>query len=95
MLVLGALPDGTLITASYGTSQSHHAPQDWEVIHEAQRGTLTTFDLLRVVNVPATTAYFPSGLPVLKRFPAERMPEIVAARVVAQAELARRAKRGW
>lgn len=93
VLVLNVLPDGTVIVAAYGTSQAHAAPQDWEIRHEAQRGTLTTFDLMRIADMPATRDYFPSGLPVLRVFPALRFAEIEAADRAARAELSARRRR--
>jgi len=93
VLVLNVLPDGTVIAAAYGTSQAHAAPRDWELRHEAQRGMLTTFDLLRVVDLPATRDYFPSGLPALRAFPAARFADVVAADAAARAELAARRRR--
>ena len=90
VLVLNVLPDGTVIAAAYGTSQAHAAPRDWEIRHEAQRATLTTFDLMRVVDMPATRDYFPSGLPVLRAFPTARFAEIQAADAAARAELTAR-----
>lgn len=94
VLVLNVLPDGTVIAAAYGTSQAHAAAQDWELRHEAQRGTPTTFDLLRVSHMPASPDYFPSGLPVLRAFPAARFAEVLAADAAARAELAARRRRG-
>jgi hypothetical protein len=93
VLVLNILPDGTIIAAAYGTSQAHAAPRDWELRHEAQRGTLTTFDLSRVLQLPATREYFPLGLPALRTFPAARFAEIVAADAAARAELAARRRK--
>ena len=91
-LVLGVADSGALVVAAYGTSQAHTAPKDWEVRHEAQRGTLTSFDLSRMASVPATAAYFPSHLPVLRKFPAERVPELIAANTAAQTEAGRRSR---
>ena len=88
VLVLGDTESGTLVVAAYGTSQAHAAPKTWEIRHEAQRGTLTTFDLLRMADIPATREYFPGGMPVLRKFPTERVPELLAANAAARAELA-------
>lgn len=93
VLVLGDTENGMLVVAAYGTSQAHAAPKEWEIHHEAQRGTLTTFDLLRMADIPATREYFPAGMPILRKFPAERMPELLAANAAAQAELATRRRR--
>ncbi|HMO47417.1 MAG TPA: hypothetical protein PKB14_15460 [Rubrivivax sp.] len=93
MLVLNVLLDGTVVAAAYGTSQAHAAPQAWEVRHEAQRGTLTTFDLLRAADLPATREYFPSGLPAMRAFPALRFAEIEVADRAARAELSARRRR--
>lgn len=93
VLVLGDTEDGTVVVAAYGTSQARAAPKDWEVRHEAQRGTFTTFDLLRMADIPATRDYFPARMPVLRRFPAERVPELLAASAAAQSELAARHRR--
>lgn len=93
ILVLNIAPDGTVIAAAYGTSQAHAAPRDWELRHEAQRSTLTTFDLSRVLPLPATRDYFPPGLPALRAFPVERFAEVVAADAAARAALAARRQR--
>lgn len=62
-------------------------------LNEAQRGTPTTFDMSRVLPLPATREYFPPGLPALRAFPATRFAEVVAADAAARAELAARRRR--
>jgi hypothetical protein len=46
-----------------------------------------------MVDVPATAAYFPTGLPRLRKFPSERIPELMTANKAAKLELQRRIDR--
>lgn len=94
VLVLNVLSDGRVVVAAYGTTQAHSMPREWEIRHEAQRGTWTTFDLLRVLDLPADGEYFPSRLPALRPFPAHRFAELAAADRAARVELSARRRRG-
>lgn len=91
VIVLGEAKNGEWIVAAYGTSQAHSAPRSHEVTHEAQPGTVTTFDLSKVASLPHTPAFFPGGVP-LKPFPENRYIELVNAKKAAWASQSRNPK---